>query len=449
MDDSRYQKALDYLYSFVDHSITRALRYSPEKFNLDRMFNLANICGNPQEAYPAVHIAGTKGKGSTAAMIASCLIAAGYRVGLYTSPHLTEYTERIQVNSVEISKDDLADLVDWLKPYASQVPEITTFELTTMLGFKYFEKQKVDIAVIEVGLGGRLDATNILDPLVSVITSLSLDHINVLGDTLEKVAFEKAGIVKAGKPVVLSPQLENARKVVEQVCKERNARLYQAGSDFYGSIVNHSIAEQEILLKNAANSGFQKYQRGGIKVHLPLLGTHQLDNAVTAFGALQIIGKHGYKINRQELKQGFSTVHWPGRFEILQESPAVIVDSAHNPDSARKLRKTIDDYLPGKATVLIFGASEDKDVKGMFNALLPGVRLVIATQSTHPRALEAETIVAIAYDFHIPAIIVKEVTKALDKAIELAGSRDVIVATGSLFIAAAVRDYWYSSSAKK
>lgn len=444
MDESHYQKALDYLYSFVDHSMTRALRYSPEKFNLDRMVNLARICGNPQCAYPTVHIAGTKGKGSTAAMIASCLMAAGYRVGLYTSPHLTEYTERIQVNGVEISKDDLAALVDWIKPYASQVPEITTFELTTMLGFEFFELQHVDIAVIEVGLGGRLDATNIIDPLVSVITSLSLDHINVLGDTLEKIAFEKAGIVKSGRPVVLSPQLENARKVVAQVCNERNARLFQAGSDFTGSIITTSLTHQEILLKNTAVSGFPKYQKRGLKVRLPLLGSHQRDNAVTAFGALQIIGEYGIKVNSQQFKQGYSTVHWPGRFEILQESPAIVVDSAHNPDSAQKLRKTIDDYLPGKAIVLIFGASEDKDVEGMFKALMPGVRLVIATQSTHPRALGTDKIIAIAENFHTPAIIVSEVTQALDKAIELSGSGDAIVVTGSLFIAAAIRDYWNS-----
>lgn len=449
MDDSRYQNALDFLYSFVDHSMTRALRYSPEKFNLDRMFHLASICRNPQKAYPAVHIAGTKGKGSTAAMISSCLIAAGFRVGLYTSPHLTEYTERIQVNGLEIGKRELADLVDWLKPYASQIPEITTFELTTLLGFKYFELKKVDVAVVEVGLGGRLDATNILDPMVSVITSLSLDHTNVLGDTIEKIAFEKAGIVKQGRPVVLSPQLDSARKVVEQICRERKARLYQAGVDFSGSIYRHSITGQDILLKNAASSGLTKYQKRAIKVSLPLLGAHQLDNAVTAFGALQIIAEQGFQVGSRELKQGFSSVHWPGRFEVLQESPAVVVDSAHNPDSAQKLQKTIGDYLPGKGTVLIFGASEDKDVKGMFSALLPGVRLVIATQSNHPRALEAETIVAIAEDFHTPAIIVKEVTQALNKAVELAGPGDVIVATGSLFIAAAVRDYWYSTRSKE
>ena len=442
MDESRYQTALDYLYSFVDHSMTRALRYSPEKFNLDRMFHLAEVCGNPQRAYPAVHIAGTKGKGSTAAMIASCLLAAGYRVGLYTSPHLTEFSERIQVNGIEISKNELADLVDWLKPYAAQVPEITTFELTTMIGFKYFEQQKVDVAVIEVGLGGRLDATNIIDPLVSVITSLSLDHVNVLGDNLEKIAFEKGGIIKANRPVVLSPQKENARKVIQQICFERNAPLFEAGKDFLGVISKQSLAGQDIILKNSLECRLPDYKEDSLQVTLPLLGEHQRENAVTAFGALQVVAENGFCLSHRDYVSGFSSVAWPGRFEVLQKTPTIIVDSAHNPDSAQKLRKTIDDYLPGKATVLIFGASEDKDVQGMFKALLTGARLVIATQSTHPRALEAEKIVSIAEEFGTPAIIVREVIQAFEKARELAGADDVIIATGSLFIAAAVREYW-------
>jgi len=449
LDESRYETALDYLYSFVDHSMTRALRYSPEKFNLERMVHLASLCGKPQNMYPSVHIAGTKGKGSTAAMIASCLIAAGYKVGLYTSPHLSEFTERIQVNGVEVRKNELADLVDWLKPFASQVPEITTFELATMISFKYFEQQKVNIAVVEVGLGGRLDATNIIDPLVSVITSLSLDHTNVLGDTIEKIAFEKGGIIKSNRPVVLAPQKESARKVIEKICGERNAELFQAGKDFYGVISEHSLSGQEILLRNSESLQFSDYKAEPLQVTLPLLGEHQLDNAVTAYGALQVISEKGFRISHRDYVNGFSTVQWPGRFEILKVRPTIIVDSAHNPDSTQKLRKTIEDYLPGKAIILIFGASEDKDVYGMFSALLPGVRLVIATQSTHPRALEAEKIISIAEEFNTQAIIVKEVTHAFEKALELAGSEDVIVATGSLFIAAAVRDYWNTSVENK
>ncbi len=209
--DEAYQKALDYLYSYVDYSLTRNLRYSPDKFNLGRMVELMDRLGNPHSQYPVIHIAGTKGKGSISALIASSLQAAGYKTGLYTSPHLQDYTERIQVNRQQIPQEELVTLLEEIKPHAEQIERITTFELTTALGFLYFARQKVNAAVIEVGLGGRLDATNIVNPLVSIISSLSLDHMAVLGDTLALIAGEKAGIIKPGRPVVLAPQREEAR----------------------------------------------------------------------------------------------------------------------------------------------------------------------------------------------------------------------------------------------
>jgi dihydrofolate synthase/folylpolyglutamate synthase len=198
-----YQEALDYLYSFVDYSLTRSFRYTPDKFDLGRMVRFLQLLGDPHQSYQVIHVAGTKGKGSTAALIASTLRAAGYKTGFYTSPHLQDYTERIQVDGQPIPPGDLAALVEELKPVVAQIERLTTFEITTALGFLYFARQKVDVAVAEVGLGGRLDATNVVDPLVSVITSLSLDHMAVLGDTLPKIAFEKAGIIKPGRPVVL------------------------------------------------------------------------------------------------------------------------------------------------------------------------------------------------------------------------------------------------------
>ena len=206
MDDIElaYNQALDYLYSFVDYSLTRNLTYSPEKFDLGRMVELMKNLGDPQRAYPVIHIAGTKGKGSTAALIASALQAAGYKVGFYTSPHLQDFTERIQVNQTPVSHATLTALVEEIKPQVAKTERLTTFELTTALAFLYFQRCKVDIAVVEVGLGGRLDATNIVTPLVSVITSLSMDHMAVLGDTLPKIAAEKAGIIKPGRPVVLA-----------------------------------------------------------------------------------------------------------------------------------------------------------------------------------------------------------------------------------------------------
>jgi dihydrofolate synthase/folylpolyglutamate synthase len=442
--DTRYQQALDYLYSFVDYSLTRALRYSPEKFNLSRMVKLAEICGNPQKAYPIIHISGTKGKGSTAAMIASCLNAAGFRVGLYTSPHLSEFTERIQVDGEQISKAELANLIDWLKPYVTQVPELTTFELTTLLGFEYFKEKKVDFGVIEVGLGGRLDATNIVEPLVSVITALSMDHMSVLGNTLEKIAFEKGGIIKQRKPVVLSPQKPEAEEVIQTICKERNSSLIQVNKQIHFCPEEHDLDKQVFQMWCEAEICNKYSSDQPIELTTPLLGYHQMENAATAFAALSVVQKAGYNISETAFQKGYATVKWPARFEILQHNPPVIVDSAHNRDSALKLRRTLQDYLPGKPFILVFGASEDKDVEGMFAELLPGMVQVIATQSVHPRALDADEIVRIAEKFEIPARAIKNVTDAVDIAFESAGKTCGILATGSLFIAAAVRDYYFS-----
>ena len=433
-----YQEALDYLYSFVDYSLTRNFRNAPEKFDLGRMVEFLARLGNPHQAYPVVHIAGTKGKGSTAAMIASCLRAAGYKVGLYTSPHLQEFTERIQVDGQPVSKSALAGLVEEVKPTVAAIERLTTFEITTALGFLYFAQQKVDVAVVEVGLGGRLDATNVVNPLVSVITSLSMDHMAVLGNTLAKIAFEKAGIIKPGRPVVLSPQQDEAREVVERIAQERNSPLYEVGSAFNYAPVKHSLDGQ----------AFQVWRDGGERreLSIPLLGEHQLENAVTAFAAMALLNDQGLRISDEALDRGFAHVDWPGRFEILSREPLLIVDSAHNPDSARRLRQTIDDYLPGRRLLLVFGASEDKDVAGMFAELMPRVSYLIATQSVHPRAMDAAQLAGLAEPYHQPVSVELPLEKAVETAIRLAKEditgQTVILAAGSLFIAAAVRDAW-------
>ncbi|NLF51132.1 MAG: bifunctional folylpolyglutamate synthase/dihydrofolate synthase, partial [Leptolinea sp.] len=224
-EETTYQKNLDYLYKFVDYSLTRNLEYSPEKFNLNRMRMLANELDNPQTAYPVIHIAGTKGKGSTAAMIASILMAADYRTGFYISPHLVDFAERIQVNNLPIPHGAFNRLVEQVKPVVEKIGRLTTFEITTAIAFEAFRRQEVDVAVVEVGLGGRLDSTNIVDPALSVITSLSLDHMKVLGDTLEKISAEKAGIIKPGKPVVSAPQHPDALSVIERQAAENYSRL--------------------------------------------------------------------------------------------------------------------------------------------------------------------------------------------------------------------------------
>jgi dihydrofolate synthase/folylpolyglutamate synthase len=435
MDNDRYQQALDYLYSFVDFSLQHQLKYSPEKFNLERMRVFIKRLGNPHLMYPVIHIAGTKGKGSVAALCASALQAAGYTVGLYTSPHLDDYAERIQVNGQNISHEDLIALVDEFKPQIESVPEITTFEITTGLAFEYFKRRGVNAAVIEVGLGGRLDATNVVVPLVSVITSLSYDHTQILGDTLAKIAFEKAGIIKPGIPVVSSPQEEEARLVLEEVAHERGCRLIYAGRDFEVQGLEHTLNYQRFRVRFSEESA-------PVVLTIPFLGDHQVQNAATAYAALRTADVQGLTIPQQAIIDGFARASWPARFEILQQNPPVVLDCAHNRDSARKLRLTVREYFPDKPILLVFGASEDKDITGMFSELLPWISELIVVKSFHPRAIDPEILRELAAPYTVPVHIIPEIVDAFREAERLAGREKLILVTGSIFVAAAVRIEW-------
>lgn len=446
--EQKYQQALDYLYSFVDYSLTRQLRYSPEKFNLARMFKLMKLMGDPHKKYPVVHIAGTKGKGSTAAMVASILGAAGYKAGFYSSPHLQDFTERIQVHGEPISREKLVERVDQIRPLVAQVPEITTFEITTAIAFIEFYKRQVDVAVVEVGLGGRLDATNVVDPLVSVITSLSFDHMNVLGDSIAQIAAEKGGIIKTKRPVVLAPQWKEAREVIEKIAEERKAPLTIIGRDYFYGEHSRSLNgqtfflwskdDQELVNDYISSGGRTEWEPEHFSI--PLLGTHQVENAATAYATIQILRENSLTINRESISAGFARVNWPGRFEIIQKSPLIIIDSAHNQDSALRLRLAIDDYLNGKPIVLLFGSSEDKDVRGMYSHLLPRVKTLVATRSTHPRAMEPNLLVELANQFAKHAIETQTIEEGLNEAIKQAGKDAAIMVTGSIFVVAAVRD---------
>ena len=299
--DTAYQLALDYLYSFVDYSLTRNLRYTPDKFNLDRIFELLDRLGNPHKQYPILHVAGTKGKGSIAALMASSLRAAGYRTGLYTSPHLQDYTERIQIDGLQIPRADFVSLLEEMKPHVARIASLTTFELTTTLGFLYFARQQVGAAVIEVGLGGRLDATNVVDPVVSVISSLSYDHMAVLGNTLAAIATEKAGIIKPGRPVVLAPQKDEARQVVEQIALERGSKLTEVGRDIFFGADKHSLDGQSFFIwQPDEQSRMDAYLESGGRTSwqpailtIPLLGFHQVENAATAYTTLKVANTAG------------------------------------------------------------------------------------------------------------------------------------------------------------
>lgn len=450
--DPHYQRTLDYLYSFVDYSLTRSTRYSPEQFDLGRMRDFIAYLGRPDQAYPSIHVAGTKGKGSTASLCASVLQAAGYRVGLYTSPHLEDYTERIQIDGQSIAPDELVALVDELRPYLDEVKHLTTFEITTGLAFLYFARQGVTAAVVEVGLGGRLDATNVILPRVAVITSLSYDHTHFLGNTLTEIAVEKAGIIKPGVPVVLSPQKEEARLAVEKVASARGSPLTQVGVDYLFTPLQHDLEGQSLLVWHRSEqalidayleTGWQSLPQEK-RLRIPLLGLHQVENAATAYAALKTAAAEGLVASEAAIRQGFAHTSWPARFEILSGDPLLVVDSAHNRDSALKLRLALDDYFPGKGLTLIFGASEDKDVEGMFSELAPRFDRVIATKSIHPRAMEPEQLVEMAHRIGKTAFKANSVEEAVELALQVNGPGQVILATGSIFIAAGVRQYWYN-----
>ncbi|MBI4769551.1 MAG: bifunctional folylpolyglutamate synthase/dihydrofolate synthase [Chloroflexi bacterium] len=442
--------ALAYLYSHTDYASLHSYRYAPETFDPGRMHALMARLGDPQERYPAIHIAGTKGKGSVAALCAAALRAAGYRTGLYTSPHLQDFTERIQVDGVPIPPEAVAGLVSELRPHAESLPGITTFELTTALGFLYFARAGVQAAAIEVGLGGRLDATNILaQPAVTVITSLSLDHTHLLGNTLAQIAAEKAGILKPGVPLVLAPQPVEALARVAEIAAARGVPVTLIGNDWLLSAVDHSLDGQRFRLWRAPGAPAGDRDPGwvaapwpgsgasapdGLELEIPLLGEHQMENAAVAYVALQVAGERGLPLPEAAIRQGFKSVRWPGRFEILRRQPPLVVDSAHNRDSARKLHLALQEYFPARPVTLIFGASGDKDVAGMLDELLPHVRRAILTRANHPRACDPEELAQLAAGRGCPVEVCFPVSAALAHALEQAQPDELVLVTGSLFV---------------
>jgi dihydrofolate synthase/folylpolyglutamate synthase len=428
-----YNKALDYLYSFVDYSLKHSSELAKAEFNLDRMFVLMEELGSPQNKYPIIHVAGTKGKGSVSALCASALQAGGYKVGLYTSPHLLDYCERIQVNGKPISHELMVELVEEIKPAVARVPFLTTFEITTALGFLAFAQQACNAAVIEVGLGGRLDATNIVTPKVSVITSLSYDHMAVLGDTLAKIAGEKAGIIKQGVPVVSSPQKDEALEVLERIASERGSTFTLVGKDVKFGKLGSSLDSQSLFILSANDTS-------RLVVTIPLLGEHQIENAAIACTALKA---SGIELSDSSIQNGFSQVKWRARFEIARRHPTIIFDSAHNQDSFVKLRLTLDEYFPGQQVYLIFGASEDKNLPGMFEEMKTKIKKLIVTRADHPRALQPEQIIQLANQAGVESEAITPVESALARALELSkNDGSIVLSAGSMFVTAEVMQAW-------
>ncbi len=454
MTQTAYQAALDYLYSFVDYSLERSYRYTADRFDLDRVRQLLRAVGDPQRSFRSIHVAGTKGKGSVSALSASVFQAAGYRTGLYTSPHLVRLTERIRVDGQEIPERDLADLIEELKPHIARVPDLTMFEILTVLGFMHFAHRGVECAAIEVGLGGRLDATNVLEPEVSVITSLSYDHMHLLGNSLSDIAREKAGIIKPGVPVVLAPQQHEAERVVVETARERGAPLVMDGRDWLYAAGSRDLDFQSLYIWSAAEQGLMDAYvdtAGGEewappRYEIPLLGFHQVVNAAVAYAALQVVRQRGLAVDEDAVRRGFREVVWPGRLQILSRNPVVVVDSAHNRDSALRLRIALDDYFPGKLVTLVFGALGDKDIPGMLTELLPRVSRLILTQADHPRAATPKELAEMAHGRGWRVETIVPVADALRWAITHSRPGEVIVVAGSLTVAGEVLAAWDSLS---
>ena len=437
MDIEReYQRSLDFIYSFIDISTTRNLRYSPDKFNLSRMYRVMSLLGDPDHNYDIVHVAGTKGKGSICAMTASIMKEARYKVGLYSSPHMIDFRERIKVNNNEISRQTLTNYVMKLRPIFNSVEKISTFEIITAIAFKYFTDQQVEIAIIEVGMGGRLDATNVVQPIVSIISPVSHDHMKILGNTLAKIAKEKAGIIKKSIPVIISPQKKSAKEEIERIAKRKGSIIIDTSENYEFEQKKYSLEKQSFVIKEKLIHPSDTY---GPIYEIPLLGDHQINNAITAYACVMRLRKLGYKINESALKNGFSKVEWPGRFEVVCQKPLIIVDGAHNRDSFRKLKNTIKKYLTGKKVILIFGASEDKEVQLMLKIIKPYIDQFIFTKSEHPRAMEIDKLEKYASNIDLENYSISEIDSIIPLILRKSLQKKAYIASGSIFIAGAIK----------
>jgi len=430
-----FPAAVDYILSFADYE---RMPRSALVFDLRRIEQLLDRMGNPQNAAKSVHIAGTKGKGSTAAMIASILAQSGYRTGLYTSPHLLSIRERIQVDGQQISEDEFARLTALMKPEVEAVNaagdfgELTTFEILTALAFACFREGGLAYQVLETGLGGRLDATNVVKPEVCVITSISYDHTDVLGDTLAQIAGEKAGIIKPGSIVVSAPQSPEAMEALEKICRQRKVKLLRVGSDVTWQRKSFGSEGQSFQLRGL---------NGDYHLTLPLLGEHQLENAAVAVATVETLMERGATITAEDIKRGIAKVNWPGRLQIIWRQPWVVVDGAHNGDSIRRLVEALRQYLLFDKAIVVFGASSDKNISGMVAELATFPHRVIVTRSCHPRAVAVERLAEEFTRRGIAFEVSADAESAMKRAISFAGPEDLICATGSLFLVAEVMEY--------
>ncbi len=428
-----YEAALAYIDTFINSERSPDFSRQARFYNLERISRLLAHLGDPHRRLKVVHVAGSKGKGSTAALIASILTHAGYKTGLFTQPHLITPRERCRINSRLISEAEFAEYVDRLKPSIEAMTELESigrvsfFEIYTALAFTYFADNAVDFAVIEVGLGGRLDATNVVDPLVSVITPISLEHTAILGDTHEAIAKEKAEIIKPNRPVILASQLPEARAVFEAVAADRDAPMDEVGRDIHLKRKDWSINGQTLDLTIQSVSYPELF--------LSLHGEHQALNAATAVGCIERIRQEGYKVSQTSIYNGLKEVRWAGRMQVVGRSPVILLDGAHSPTSAEALCKAIREVFHYRRLILVVGLMRDKDLQTIGEVLCPFADEIITTQAfDNPRVTPAEEIAGawseIGTNFHV----CPNVREAIPLAQSIAATSDLICIAGSIYI---------------
>jgi len=408
------------------------------KFDLDVTRALLGRLGNPHQALQFVHVAGTNGKGSVCAMVESVFRAAGYRTALYTSPHMVRFNERIRVEGREISDQELADLFDLVDPHDQSLAaapggrETTFFELTTVMAFEYFRRQGVQLAVLETGMGGRLDATNVVDPLLSVITRIGIEHREYLGDTLEQIAGEKAGIIKPGRAVICGAMDPAARAVIEETAARRNAPFVSVEETVSVRRVGRpSLSGQKVKVETE-NAAYPP-------VTLPLAGSYQLENVATAVSAVEYLSQAtAFNADEGAIRRGLESVAWPGRCQVLSDHPPVLLDVAHNPDAARALAAALREIADRRKVILVFSLLADKDCRGVLKELAPVVTRCIVVQLHTARAMPADALLACVKQAGIECSILP-LADARTEAIEWAREHDgVVCIAGSLYLAGEV-----------
>ena len=469
----QYREALEFIYGFVNYEKTQPANYSAETLNLERMRMLLVALGHPEKRYKIVHVAGTKGKGSTSAMMESVLRHMGLKVGLYSSPHLSSFRERMQINRELIPAERLGTLAGEIKAALYRkvqveeivgegetaekrmvereqltIPGITYFEVITALAFLYFAREQVDWAVIEVGLGGRLDATNVITPEVSIITSLSFDHMQFLGNTLGEIAREKAGIIKPGVPVVVQSQPLEATQVIEKIAADSSAPFVQLGRHWRWTPGTNALGKQtfevkQVSLIRSKNRPFVNDLEGWYEIQL--MGKHQLDKATTVIAAIDVLreslrasGVQG--ITAKVVRDGLRETYWAGRFDLIRGEPPLVMDGAHNVDSVNKLLMTLVELFPGKRWTFIFGTYKDKDAEGMLKQLSGrAARFIFVQAEKNPRALSVDELLVFAQKRNLKATGLPNITDAIDAVVNL---NEAVCVTGSLAVVGEARLKW-------